>query len=123
MVVDHMSTGSEHTFSDSAASPSEESYLRPTNASAGPEGSGLHNESTIAQDTEVTEGGWICRVERMGNRFDNTPRNSYHHKGFEFTRRNSYEREGVRIKMQKDELQDDRVEEESVQQDRAQEPK
>jgi len=99
MVVDHMSTGSEHATLDSAASSSEESYLRPTNASAGPEGSGRHNESTIGNDTEITEGGWICRVERIEKHDD-------------FNRRNYYYREGKQIKVEKDESQEDLVVEE-----------
>ncbi len=87
MVVDHMSTGSEHATLDSAASSSEESC-------------GRHNESTIANDTEITEGGWICRVERIEMQDD-------------FSRRNYYiRREGKQIKVEKDESQEDLVVEE-----------
>ena len=131
MDLEHMSTGSEDASSDSAASPSEEPFLRPTNASAGPEGSGQYNESTPANDIEVTEGGWICRVERIEKRVDSAGRSHYYHEenqadlldrflevdpasGPHFT---SLTQHPNRVRMQEGKVQDDKVQEEKVQKD------
>lgn len=74
ITVDHMS-GSEHGFSDSIASPSDQSYSKPRN---GRRKKIRDNQNLLANDTIIKEGVWQCRVERMERRIDSAGRSHYY---------------------------------------------
>ena len=62
-------------------SDSEESDATSMDAPVGPEESDQLNENTIANDVEVTEGGWVCRVDRFEKLVDSAGRTHYYPRG------------------------------------------